>query len=93
MTQIEVWNHCLAIGVSDKYPQTYYYISLTDFPSGVNVNYTLVYSGMSQPVCLLFVCYVPVCVSVCLPSCLFVLLSVCMPVCVFESLSAYSVSA
>ena len=41
--QIQVSYDCMGIGLQYKDPKVYYYLSLTAFPSGALLNYTLVY--------------------------------------------------
>ena len=44
--QIEVTYKCMGIGLQDGYPEVYYYLSFTAYPSGAQLNYTIVYMGM-----------------------------------------------
>ncbi|XP_076448259.1 uncharacterized protein LOC143284982 [Babylonia areolata] len=37
---IELEDRCMAIGLQDGYPDVLYYIAFTEFPSGIQVNYT-----------------------------------------------------
>ncbi|KAL8587141.1 hypothetical protein ACOMHN_026109 [Nucella lapillus] len=44
-SSIQLEYDCLAIGLQDGLPDVLYYISFTEFPSGVQINYTTMFQG------------------------------------------------